>query len=219
MSSSTTDSLFRKHNNTHFIQLHGFTKLSTDPYVILSNGTQLTPFLDYMSIFKTKLYDEDSLLTFKVAHVDLTWTRLRGFYNVQGRLINSSSDYCNSNATTTNGRFFHFEQEQTKLRDDETGWDKVANALINTFTCPNLSNEPLNLTEKATISPNPTNDQVTLDVNGYNGPVTVELYNLSGRLFEITNSTTISLKDFAKGIYVFKVSYGDRVEEIKVVKE
>ena len=216
---STTDSLFRKHNNTHFIQLHGFTKLSTDPYVILSNGTQLTPFLDYMSIFKTKLYDEDSLLTFKVAHVDLTWTRLRGFYNVQGRLINSSSDYCNSNATTTNGRFFHFEQEQTKLRDDETGWDKVANALINTFTCPNLSNEPLNLTEKATISPNPTNDQVTLDVNGYNGPVTVELYNLSGRLFEITNSTTISLKDFAKGIYVFKVSYGDRVEEIKVVKE
>lgn len=216
---STTDSLFRNYDNTHFIQLHGFTKLSTDPYVILSNGTQITPSPDHMSTFKMELYEEDTSLTFKVAHVDLTWTRLRGFYNVQSRLVNSSSDYCNSNATTTNGRFFHFEQEQSKLRDDETGWDKVANALINTFTCPVLSNGADILNEKLTISPNPTNDRITLDINCYNGPVKVEVYNLSGRLLETTNSTTLSLRAYAKGIYVFKVSYADRVKEIKVVKE
>ena len=216
---STTDTLFRKYNNTHFIQLHGFTKLSTDPYVILSNGTQVTPSPDHMATFKTKLHEEDSSLTFKVAHLDLTWTRLRGFFNAQGRLINSSSDYCNSNATTTNGRFFHMEQEKTKLRDDEVGWDKVANALKSTFTCSTAFIEDVNFRNEVIIYPNPTNDQITLDIKGYNGSVNVEIYSLSGKLLHTTNSTTISLKDYPKGIYVFKLNYGDREEEIKVVKD
>ena len=47
----------------------------------------------------------------------------------------------------------------------------------------------------------------------------VEVFDLSGRLLQTTNSTTISLKDYAKGIYVFRVAYGDRVEELKVVKD
>ena len=69
------------------------------------------------------------------------------------------------------------------------------------------------------IHPNPTNDFINLDVNGYNGSIQTLVYDLSGRLLQTTNSTTISLKDYAKGVYVFRVSYGDRVEELKVVKE
>ncbi len=69
------------------------------------------------------------------------------------------------------------------------------------------------------VHPNPTNDLITLDINGYNGTVNIEIYDLQGKLLETTNTTTISLKKYSKGIYVFKVSYGDKVEEIKVVKE
>ena len=69
------------------------------------------------------------------------------------------------------------------------------------------------------LYPNPTNDLITLDISGYNGTITTQVYDLSGRLLKSTNSTTISLKDYAKGIYVFRVEYGDRVEELKVVKD
>jgi len=141
---STTDTLFRKYNNTYFLQLHGFTKLSSDPYVILSNGTQITPSPDYIVPFSVNLHNEDPVLTFKIAHVNLSWTRLRGFSNKQGRLINLSSNPCQTNANNTQGRFIHMEQEKTRLRNNEAGWNKVANALINTFPCGPLPLSILN---------------------------------------------------------------------------
>ncbi|MBM3436981.1 MAG: hypothetical protein FJY07_12285, partial [Bacteroidetes bacterium] len=131
----TTEKLQNSFSNTFFVQLHGFAKLVSDPYLILSNGTQLTPERDYSVLLKNNLLIEDTSLTFKIAHIDLEWTRLRAFDNTQGRLINSSIDPCYFYATTTNGRFLSIEQERTKLRDDVTGWNKMANALINTFVC------------------------------------------------------------------------------------
>ena len=69
------------------------------------------------------------------------------------------------------------------------------------------------------VYPNPTHDQITIDIKGYNGPVNVEVYDLQGRLLETTNTTTISLKKYSKGIYVFKVSYGEITEEVRVVRD
>ena len=40
-----------------------------------------------------------------------------------------------------------------------------------------------------------------------------------GNRLQTTNETTISLRDYARGIYLLKVAYGDRVEEIKVIKD
>jgi len=62
------------------------------------------------------------------------------------------------------------------------------------------------------LYPNPTNDLITLDINGYNGSIQTQIYDLSGRFLQTTSNTTISLKDYAKGIYVFRVVYGDIVE-------
>ena len=68
-----------------------------------------------------------------------------------------------------------------------------------------------------TLHPNPTNNIVT--IQGYNGSINVEVYDFTGKLLQTANSTTISLKDYAKGIYLLKVAYGDIVEELKVVKD
>ena len=38
-------------------------------------------------------------------------------------------------------------------------------------------------------------------------------------LYSNPTNTTISMQEYAKGIYVFKVAYGDIVEKLKVVKE
>ena len=102
--------------------------------------------------------------------------------------------------------------------------DNGVNSLsINNFTqlhnsCSNTTSINT-FTPDFTLFPNPTNDLITIDIKGNNGSINVEVYDLQGRLLQTTNSTTISLKDYAKGVYVFRVSYGDRVEELKVVKE
>ena len=69
-----------------------------------------------------------------------------------------------------------------------------------------------------TIYPNPTSDQITIDIKGYNGPVNVAVYDLQGRLLESTTNTIVSLKKHAKGIYVLKVSYGEVTELVRVVR-
>ena len=58
-----------------------------------------------------------------------------------------------------------------------------------------------------------------MDVIGHSGSIDVEIYDLSGRLLQTINTNPISLKNYAKGIYIFRVEYGNRVEELKVVKK
>jgi len=209
----TTEVLFNTFDDSHFIQLHGFTKLTTDPYLILSNGTQVEPAIDFMSDFKENLLIEDPVLTFKLAHIDTDWTRLRGFWNTQSRLVNGSFNHCNADATSTNGRFFHVEQERSRLRSDVEGWDKIANALINTFACNAVSTEEGNFQNKIKVYPNPTTHTITIE-----GAETQKLnkqqlvYNLLGQNMsqkvtsqnEQIGKTVIDLDKLPTGFYFVK---------------
>ena len=60
-------------------------------------------------------------------------------------------------------------------------------------------NKPNNLT----VHPNPTSDQITIDIEGYDGPVNLEVYDLQGRLLETTTNTIVSLKKHANRIFLF----------------
>jgi len=129
----TTENLYDALPNSVFVQLHGFGKEPSDPYVILSNGTNKTPAKDYVAELRDALYEEDNTLTFKIPHIDINWTRYAAFDNTQGRYINGSAAPCGVAATGTTGRFVHLEQERSKLREDESGWLKVSNALGKVF--------------------------------------------------------------------------------------
>lgn len=129
----TTENLYDALPNSVFVQLHGFGKGPTDPYVIMSNGTNKTPVKDYVVMIRDALLEEDNTLTFKIPHINTNWTRLAAFDNTQGRYINGSSDPCSVPATYATGRFVHIEQERSKLRENETGWLKVSNALGKVF--------------------------------------------------------------------------------------
>ncbi len=133
MFQSVTKTVYNSVSSSVFIQLHGFSKQASDPFVIMSNGTRETPTTDYATLIKDALLIEDNSLTFKLAHIDTNWTRLIGFTNTQGRFINNSPDACSDSATTTTGRFIHIEQEKSRLREDETGWIKMSNALKSVF--------------------------------------------------------------------------------------
>ena len=69
------------------------------------------------------------------------------------------------------------------------------------------------------IFPNPTNNLIQIEIENYNGSFEAELYDFKGKLLETTNKASLSLGDYPTGIYLLKVTYGDRVEQMKVVKE
>ncbi len=115
------------------IQVHGFDMLAGDPDLVLSNGTPIAPEVDYLVLLKENLYNIDTSLTFKIAHINTDWNRLTATTNTQGRLINEVANPCVQFATYNAGRFIHIEQAYAKLRDTEENQLKLYTALSQTF--------------------------------------------------------------------------------------
>ena len=164
-----------------FIQLHGFAKKESDPYVIMSNGTRETPENDPIVAIRDELSKIDKTLTFRIAHLNSSWTRLVGFNNTQGRYINQSSDPCESSATQTNGQFIHIEQEKTKLREDKTKWAKLSTALFRVFGDDVIASSDTPFGQQPySVSPNPFS--TGLEVTGPIGKdVTIRICDVFGR--------------------------------------
>lgn len=120
---ATTEIVHDRLSNPVFVQLHGFGKQSTDPDIILSNGTRVVD--STLILLQNNFLSIDSTLTFKVSFVDQQWTRLLGLSNPQGRYINVSSK----------GVFIHLEQSFQKVRDTPENWKKVSLALAKTYPC------------------------------------------------------------------------------------
>ena len=45
------------------------------------------------------------------------------------------------------------------------------------------------------------------------------MYDLIGNKLLISTETTIGLQDYARGIYLLKIASGNRVEQVRVIKE
>ena len=102
--------------------------------------------------------------------------------------------------------------------DEFYGWGRVkALSLGIKYSSP--QNIAENKAIKTELFPNPTKDIVTISVADFNGNIFTEVYDIVGNKLQSTSKTTISLGDYANGIYLLKVAYGNRVEEIKVVKD
>jgi Leucine-rich repeat (LRR) protein len=86
--------------------------------------------------------------------------------------------------------------------------------------CFNINpNSVQEIPHSISLYPNPTNENITISIDNFNGNIQTQVYDLIGNRLQISNETTISLRDYARGIYLLKVSYGDKVEEMKVIKE
>jgi len=74
------------------------------------------------------------------------------------------------------------------------------------------------LNSNVKISPNPTNANIQIVFKEYNGPFNVEIYDLQGKWLGNYSSNIISLANYKKGIYIMRVHYGERMEELKLIK-
>ena len=107
---------------------------------------------------------------------------------------------------------------------DDSTWS--ANNWANIDSHTNFSNDCnpstigiIEIEKNLSVYPNPTNEEITISINNFNGNIQTEVYDLIGNRLRTTNETTISLRDYSKGIYILKVAYGDKVEEVKVIKD
>ena len=82
-----------------------------------------------------------------------------------------------------------------------------------------LTTEAIYYVESLSVYPNPTKENITISVNNFTRNIQTEVYDLIGNRLQVNNETTISLRGCSKGIYILKVAYGDRVEEVKVIKD
>jgi hypothetical protein len=242
-----TDATFQKtteviaaHNPAAvFIQLHGFAQGTGDPNLIMSNGTRRTPSPDYIVTLRDQLLLQDATLTFKIVHIDATWTKLTAFTNTQGRFLNGSPNPCAISAVNTSGRFIHIEQSLTKLRNSEQNWDKMANAIIGAFPLTTAFDATEAAQTPAAITlfqnyPNPfnANSDIRYQISEF-GHIRLAVYDMLGREVALLvneekepGSYTVTFdtrvfggrgSNLASGVYLYRLTAGGHVESRKMV--
>ncbi len=210
------------------VQCHGFAEGAEDPDLILSNGTRTTPTdHDYVLALRDAFASLDPMLTFKIAHVDLSWTRLIATTNTQGRLINDSYDPCGSAATSSTGNFVHVEQAVVRLMTTRQDMMMLAYAIaiaVPPVTTP-VAIDVLAPASAARILGNFTNPlrggtriEFALERTG---PVTLDVYDLAGRRIArlADGSRTAGVHGaewraghLASGVYFLRLTQGAEVD-------
>ena len=69
------------------------------------------------------------------------------------------------------------------------------------------------------IFPNPTKENITISLNNFSKNIKIKIYDLIENRLQTTNETTFNLQNYASGIYILKVAYGDKLQEFKVIKQ
>ncbi len=125
--------LYDKIPDVYTIQLHGFSWNSSLPHIIMSNGTSMQPIgEDKLSELGMALSNIDTSLLHGLEHITPSLP-LSGSTNTQGRYTNGSANPCTVSAAFNSGRFFHLEQEYSKLRASSDQWIKMSMALNQVF--------------------------------------------------------------------------------------
>jgi len=223
----TTEAILDHDPDALFIQPHGFAQLAGDPDLIISNGTRYTPSgTDYAVAMRDGFASVDPSLTSKVAHVDLSWTRLLGTTNCQGRLVNGGSDPCGTSAYSATGNFVHIEQARPGLRDTPANWTKLADAIA--IAVPDEVSAVIG--EGGILAPgiriignsaNPFHGRTRIQFElGRGGPIHMEVFDVAGRRVAVLTSATYpagihsldwNAQHLSAGTYFLRLRQGTKV--------
>ena len=87
--------------------------------------------------------------------------------------------------------------------------------LIEVLGCAGIVNLSQDIIQ---VYPNPTFDKITIVIDGYYGPLEVEIYDLNGNLIKTFNDAEFSIKEFARGTYILRINYKHFSEKINIIK-
>jgi hypothetical protein len=227
----TTEAMLDHDPGLVAIQPHGFAKREDDPDVIFSNGTREMPSgTDYALAIRDAIVAVDPSLTTKIGHIDLSWTRLLGTTNTQGRLLNGSGDPCETEATSATGQFVHIEQAKPGLRDSAQNWMKLAQAVADAIPVEPTGVQGLVAPPTGRILgnyPNPFSKHTRIEFE-LGRPVAIELgvFDVCGRRVVTLasgrhragiHSLVWDPERLASGIYFLCLRQGDRTDNRRCV--
>ena len=69
------------------------------------------------------------------------------------------------------------------------------------------------------VYPNPTNSQINIEVDNYTGQIRTAIYDLTGKYILESTKSIIDLSSLSRGLYILRVQYGDKEEEIRLLKD
>ena len=71
---------------------------------------------------------------------------------------------------------------------------------------------------QVSIFPNPTSESIYISIDNYKGPIYIEIFDLIGNKVQHSNKPFLNLREYSSGIYLLKVNYNNKLEEIKLIK-
>jgi hypothetical protein len=86
------------------------------------------------------------------------------------------------------------------------------------FYCFHTS-EIIENTSKLSVYPNSNKENISISVENFNGNIKTEVYDLIENKLLISTENIISLQSYARGIYLLKIASGNRVDQVRVVKD
>ena len=192
-----------------------FYKLCQDDTIFINNNMYLSPGVYYDIILNslgcndTLIYDITSVNN-PTAYISLSNDTLFG--NGNGGLqpysyMWSTGDVSSFIIVNNNGLY------SLEITDANNCISDTANYIINFLSLNKEFYDGFN------VYPNPTKENIIISIENYYGNIKTEVFDLIGNKLQTTNETTISLRNYSKGIYILKVAYSDRVEEVKVIKD
>ena len=192
-----------------------FYKLCQDDTIFINNNMYLTPgiyfdiILDSLGCNDTLIYDITSVNN-PTASISLSNDTLFG--TVTGGLppysyLWSTGDILSYIIANNSGLY------TLEITDANNCISDTANYIVNFLSLNKEFYDGYN------VFPNPTRENIIISIENYFGNIKTEVFDLIGNKLQTTNETTISLRDYSKGIYILKVAYGDKVKEVKVIKE
>ena len=131
--------------------------------------------------------------------------------------INTST----TSLTDSSGNSYTGTLTNFALAGSTSNW-KSGSTITTGTTCTVLNNESFNENTNFSIYPNPTKNNVNIDVLNVDN-TSVEVFDIKGRkLFvqKLNNSTnTVNIENLAAGVYLFKIISNQAATTIKVVKQ
>ena len=108
----------------------------------------------------------------------------------------------------------------TYTYQDANSCSNSANALMNVNACTGI--EQFSKNSYAHVSPNPVQNELTVNIENLSEKCTIEVLNLSGiRLLVLSpmeKNTVIEMKDFANGLYIVRVINNGNCSMLKLIK-
>ena len=159
----------------------------------------------------------DSIITLDLSISQLISTITQNLNNIEASASNGTPPYSylwttgettSTITPTTNGIYGVVATDSDNCIGDTTSFEVT---FVNTTGIKKWS-------DYLTVYPNPTKENITINIENFNGTIKTEVCDLLGNRLQIGNKYTISLKDYSRGIYLIKIAYEEKTIEIKVIK-